>query len=96
MASFWIDNSKLTGTLKVILRSLCVEVDWKDRASKLLKRIRRIGRNQDFSVRDWKLLRKLVNQQKRAGNVNFSKLEYFFPGKSEELLQRTYTERSMF
>jgi len=59
----------------------------------LLKRIRKIGNNCDFSVRETKLLRKLVNQQLKNGHTDFEAILEQFPGKTKGMLERKYYEK---
>ena len=67
--------------------------DWRSGRPTLLKRIWRVGTNTSFSVRDKKLLRKLVNQQVREGYKDFQKILHFFPGKTIEMLEKKYNEK---
>ena len=46
-----------------------------------------------FSVREVKLLRKLINNQKKRGYVNYSEIHDQFPGKSLKLLEKKYNEK---
>ena len=90
MADFWKNSLPLELEHKEVLFKLAAEVSWRGRESKLLKRIRRLAKKEGFSVRDTKLLSKLVNQQRRRGYRNFDELAYYFPGKDAEMLEATY------
>jgi hypothetical protein len=69
------------------------KIDWRGPKIELLRRIRRLGRSKKFTVRDVKLLRKIVNQQKREGYTDFKAALYYFPGKSVEMIERKYNEK---
>ena len=76
-----------------ILKTLKSELKWKRSKNLLLKRIRKIGNNSDFSVRENKLLRKLVNQQLKNGYADFEAILVHFPGKTSEMLEQKYYEK---
>ena len=59
----------------------------------LLKRIRKIGNNKKFSVRDTKYLRKLINKQIKKGYTDFEEILEEFPGKTVEMLEAKYNEK---
>ena len=90
ITDFWKDNNKLSGGLYKIYKQVLKIVNWKGHKPDLLKRIRRVGTKSTFSAREIKLLRKLINQQKREGYVDFNSILYFFPGKSVKMLEQKY------
>ena len=58
---------------------------------KLLERIRKIAMNQfKFSSRDTKLFRKIVKQQKKDGYIDYEEIQYYFPGKSLDVIKKKY------
>jgi hypothetical protein len=73
----------------IVSREIC----WKGTKNELLKRIRRIAFKHDFSAREVKLLRKLVNEQKKHGYTNFEEVQYYFPGKTIEMIEAKYNEK---
>jgi hypothetical protein len=93
MSDFWKNNSTLDPEHKDLLLKIAKKISWKGYYMKLLKRIRKLARAKDFSVREDKLLSKLVNQQRRKGYRNFEELVYYFPGKDAEMLERKYYEK---
>ena len=61
----------------------------------LLARIQKIGRNRtNFTIREVKFLKKLINQQKKDGYTDFEEVADHFPGKSVETLENKYYEKS--
>ena len=96
ITDFWKDDKKLTGDLYKIYRQIIKIVNWKGHKLDLLKRIRRIGKNSTFSARETKLLRKLANQQRRKGCIDFESIVYFFPGKTVEMLEQKYFNKTSY
>ena len=72
------------------------QIKWRSGPTVLLRRIRRIGRSKTFSVRETKLLRKLINGQKRQGYVDFEEIQDEFPGKTIEMLKKKYNEKYLY
>lgn len=68
ISEFWQFKQKPSGALAMVFEEIVDVVGWKGPKRDLLKRIRRIGGKTHFSARESKLLRKLVNQQRKAGN----------------------------
>jgi len=79
--------------LHEILRILECQLQWRSGLHVLLRRIRRVGRNDKFSARQTKLLRKLVNAQKKQGYIDFEEVHDYFPGKTLDMLESKYNEK---
>lgn len=90
---FWKKDEKINSVHKSILCRIVSETNWKGTKNELLSRMRKVALNSTFSVRDVKLLRKLVNEQKRNGYTNFEEVLYYFPGKSLEMIEEKYNEK---
>ena len=90
---FWENTNRVKGDLYEILKLIEKKFNWRNGRLGLLRRIRKIAKNSNFSVREKKLLRKLVNQQVREGYQDFKAILHFFPGKTIEMLQRKYNEK---
>ena len=90
---FLHSNEELTGIHENIMGQLVEYTSWKGTVRRLLERIRRIGRQSDFSVRQTKLLRKLINGQIREGYTDFEAVLQYFPGKTVEMLEAKYNEK---
>ena len=93
ISEFWEDDEPLSEDLYDILRRLEYEIQWRSGLPILLRRIRRVGKNTKFSVRDTKLLRKLINGQKKQGYINFEAVLDDFPGKTISMLQNEYNKK---
>ena len=65
----------------------------RNRKKDLLRRIRKIGLRKTFSVREIKLLRKLINQQVKEGFIDFEAIHGQFPGKTIEQLKEKYNQK---
>ena len=65
-----------------VLNIIKSKLGWKRSKNLLLTRIRKVGKNTKFSVRETKLLRKLINQQLKDGLTDFSAVLHHFPGKT--------------
>lgn len=65
-----------------ILDSISAKLDWRGTNKYLVVRIKKILNATKFSARDYKLLKKLVIKQQKDNDLSFSKLMYYFPGKS--------------
>lgn len=63
---------------------------WKGTTELLIRRIRKIyiHRN-EFTTREHKELRKTFYQMQKRGSIDWGKLSYTFPGKSEEMIKDT-------
>ena len=55
--------------------------------------MRKVANNPNFSARETKLLRKLINKQKKEGYLNFTQIQDDFPGKTLENLESKYNEK---
>ncbi|CAI2383208.1 unnamed protein product [Moneuplotes crassus] len=95
VSDFWSSATILSSELWGILERIAAEISWSpSKLDQLLTRIKKIGKNPDkFSARDNKLLRKLVNQQKRNGYIDYQEVLYYFPGKSLETIKKKYGEK---
>ena len=65
-----------------VLNIIKSQLGWKRSKNMLLARIRKIGKNTTFSIRETKLLRKLINKQLKDGFSDFSSIIDQFPGKT--------------
>lgn len=93
ITNFWKDDLPLHHTEAIILFELTMQIGWKrNRKVDLLKRIRRIGRRQSYSVRETKLLRRLFNQQIQKGVFDYEAILEHFPGKTIESLVNRFNE----
>jgi hypothetical protein len=90
---FWKDNEILRPQLYKLLLKVKEEINWGGPKVELLKRIRKLGKSTTFTVREVKLLRKLINQQKREGYTDFKAVLYYFPGKSLKMVRNKYNEK---
>ena len=61
----------------------------------MLRRIRRIARKTTFSVRDTKLMRRLVLKQEKKGYIDFEEILCHFPGKTTKMVEDHYTKKFM-
>ena len=93
ISDFWKTKNSLNGNLYETLKIFEELIQWKSGPQVLLRRIRRIGRNKNFSVRETKLLRKLINAQRKKGYENFEEILDEFPGKTIEMLKEKYFEK---
>lgn len=66
----------------------CNESKWKGKSQTLLSRLRKIWNCKKFSFRDIKLLRKVARKHENEGGVDYKALEYYFPGKSADTIER--------
>ena len=64
ISDFWHTKKSLRGDLYDSLKVFEELIQWRSGPKILLRRIRRIGKSKTFSVRETKLLRKLINSQK--------------------------------
>lgn len=94
VSGFWTSHP-LDSTFSKVLKMLAVKINWDCYKMKnLLARIKKIGkRAESFSAREVKLLRKLINQQKKEGFTDFQRIAYYFPGKTVETLEKKYNEK---
>ena len=84
---FWKSNGKLDRCYQNILAKVFKDTNYKGTKTELLGRIRKIGLNTKFSVRERKLIKSLVIQQIIKGQIDYAQLEYNFPGKSAEMIK---------
>lgn len=66
VSEFWRTNSPLNEAQWAIIQTLAKEISWDtEKSEQLIKRINKIGKNSEyFTIRDTKLLRKMINSQK--------------------------------
>ena len=76
ISDFWIHNRGVDYILDEILDEVLSQISYKGDKDQLLKRIRRVARFKTFSIRDRKLLKKLVEAQKQKHGIDLSQLEY--------------------
>jgi len=71
-------------------------VGWiESKFKKIIVRVRNFLLKKDkFSVRDVRLLRKLVHKQKKENYLDFDEIQYYFPGKSVESIKKKYYEQN--
>lgn len=75
-----------------VLNKLIEQIKWRNsRKEELLTRITKIAANKSFSVRDGKLLKKLVKSQSSKGEIDYKALQYYFPGKTVEMIAQEYS-----
>jgi UDP-2,3-diacylglucosamine pyrophosphatase LpxH len=92
-SEFWVEDKKIWAAHKDILCKIRLETNWKGTKNELLRRIRKVALKSSFSAREVKLLRKLVNEQKKNGYTNFEEIQYYFPGKTVEMMEEKYNEK---
>lgn len=86
----------LSKKLMQILEDLIEEISWRrSRKQQLVQRIRKLIMDPSFSIRDTKLLSKMVNQQRKKGYTDYQELLYYFPGKTVEMLSDHYNKRNV-
>ena len=66
-----------------ILEKIIEKYNWHNTPYYLFKRLRRLVQNQSFSVRDLKLLKRVVKRMKISKCYNITELISLFPGKFE-------------
>ena len=74
--------------IKLIIR----EFKWQKTTYLLFKRLRRLVLDQDFSIRDLRLLRKVIKQQKRSKKYDIKLLSSLFPGKLHFTIRNMWKE----
>ena len=79
-------NSDLV--LQEILSEIHHQTNWRGGNIFLLKRIKKLGSKQKFSVREGKLLKNLIQLLLKNDKLDFNKIEYFFPGKSSTVIRK--------
>ena len=84
----FVTRNKIDETLNEILDEVHIQIKFKGEKEMLLKRIRKLSNNQEFSFRENKLLRRIVSAQLVSGKIDFNYIEYFFPGKSQEVIRK--------
>jgi len=82
-------NDELSNNHRLWL-DLCSRCEWKRESTFMKARFQKLYENTDFSVREMKLLKRLVKRQKKVGSINWEKISYNFPGKSAQLIKDTY------
>ena len=87
ISDFWIHNRGVDYLLDEILDEVLSQISYKGDKDQLLKRIRKVARFKTFSIRDRKLLKKLVEAQKQKHDIDLAQLEYFFPGKEIAVIE---------
>ena len=71
-----------------VLKDLKYQVQWRRRASAMLKRIRMLAKDQSLSIRQCIVLRRLVAEARRSKKkLVVEDIAYMFPGKSIATLQ---------
>ena len=85
---FLTSQLELDITLKEILSEAHQRTNFRGGKIYLLKRIQKLVSIQTFSVRENKLLKKLISQQLDSKKIDFVQIEYFFPGKQSEVVRR--------
>ena len=91
---FWNSSYPLSDSLKEVLNKLHKDTLWKGSTKELYKRIVKLGLS-TFSVRELKLLKKIVKDQTKSGKINFEELSYHLPGKSYESIKSKLIEIKM-
>ena len=71
--------------------ALVEKFGWKGLRKHLVKRIQHLCKR-EMSVREIKLFKKLVKRDYKNKKVNFDKLLYHFPGKTQKMLEDIYSE----
>ena len=94
ISHFW-EKNPIENSYYKILKALGKEIHWNKRKPKtLLSRIKKIGKNSTkFTVRDVKLLRKLINKQKKENKIDYEAISHYFTGKSIQTLKNKYNEK---
>ena len=87
ISEFFIPDCKLDSVLDTILSKVHERINFKQSKYFLLNRIRKVAANSEFSIRDKRLLKKIVTAQSAFSNFNIENIEYFFPGKSRILIK---------
>ena len=87
ISEFFVADCKLDSVLDTILSKVHDRINFKQSRCFLLNRIRKVAANSEFSIRDKRLLKKIVTAQSKSGNLNLDNIEYFFPGKSRIRIQ---------
>ena len=99
LQKLWYDNGREASeflwnysesdfTLQKILSDAYKQTNFKRDKIQLLKRIRKLISNQKFSLRELKILKKLVRAQKLSHKIDYKQIEYFFPGKLSENVRK--------
>ena len=84
---FWASSGPLKANLQQLLEDEFHDINTNRRKDFLIKRIRKIGRNVNFSVRERFLLKRLLKEQKHKQQIKYSKLEYYLPGKTVAIIK---------
>ncbi|CAI2383018.1 unnamed protein product [Moneuplotes crassus] len=91
--NFWKDDLPLQNLEVSVLYELTSCIGWKrNRKIDLLKRIRRIGLKRTFSVRETKLLLKLMEVETIKEKPDYEAVLEKFPGKTLEDLMKRFNE----
>ena len=88
ISELYVTRNEIDETLNEILGEAHIQIKFKGEREMLLKRVRKLSINQEFSFRENKLLRKIVSAQLVSGKIDFNNIEYFFPGKSQEVIRK--------
>ena len=70
-----------------IINRLAIDTNWSSTPYHLLYRILRLWSNQEFSVRQEKLLKKLLSRKSKDKQIDLRKIAEFFPGKFTNSIQ---------
>ncbi|CAI2383676.1 unnamed protein product [Moneuplotes crassus] len=91
LSNFCSVRKPLVESAQQVLDKLSEAIKWRNsRKEDLLKRISKYANDPTFSVRDARLLRDLVKLQSQEGDIDFTSLLYYFPGKTTEQLEQQY------
>ena len=88
ISKFYVTWNEIDETLNEILDEVHIQIKFKGEREMLLKRIRKLSLNQEFSFRENKLLRRIVSAHLVSGKIDLNHIEYFFPGKSQEVIRK--------
>ena len=88
ISDFWKVDLESDLVLQKILIEVHQQTNFKGDKIYLFKRIKKLGSKQKFSVRENKLLIKLIQLQLKSNKLDFNQIEYFFPGKSSNVLRK--------
>ena len=73
---FWIHSKNVDYTLDEILDDVLPQINFKGDKDLLLKRIRKVAQFKEFSIRDRKLLKNLIDAHRDTNEIDFANLEY--------------------
>ena len=75
-----------------ILENVGREYDWQNTPYYLFKRLQKLAKNQNFSFRETKLLKKTIRDVRNIAEVDIKKISSLFPGKSDESIKNECTK----